>query len=126
MSDTPKTHILVAEDDATVAMITAFSLERAGYSVDIAPNGQDAMNKANVKRFDMVITDEQMPLMSGQELCRHLRHDKRYAETPIIFVTGKRLEMQTARIEDELQVAAIMGKPFSPQALVDTVHSIIA
>ena len=119
MNDTSKATILVAEDDVTVAMIAAFNLERAGFSVEVASNGGDALNKANVKLFDLVITDEEMPLMTGQQLCRRLRDDERYAETPIIFLTAKQFELDSEHLKDELGVSAVVSKPFSPRALVD-------
>ena len=72
--------ILLAEDSLTAVKRLQSSLDNAGFYVESADDGKVALTKARQKQFDFIVTDEQMPVMSGQELCRELRSDERYAE----------------------------------------------
>ena len=69
-----------------------------------------------------MVTDQQMPLMSGSELCEKLRGAKEYSETPIIMLTAKGMEMELPRLRDELGIAATLLKPFSPKGLTEVVE----
>ena len=83
MGAKPRANVLVVEDSLAAAKRLQISLQQAGMAVEIARNGRDAWEKTRRKQFDLVITDEQMPIMSGRQLCQHLRADDRYAQTPI-------------------------------------------
>mgnify|MGYP000057748308 CR=1 FL=1 len=73
----------------------------------------------------LVITDEQMPEMSGLEFCRHYRSTDAGREVPIILLTAKKLELDAAKISRELQIGLILGKPFSPKAIVRKVTGLL-
>lgn len=107
-------NILVVEDSLTVKKRLSMALENAGFSIETASNGQEAWEKARRKQFDFVVTDEQMPVMSGREFCRRLRSDGRYAFTPIIFLTADRDDLDL----ESLDVSAVFHKPFNPQSIV--------
>lgn len=115
--------VLVVEDSLAVAKRLQSPLERVGLSVEFARNGSEALTMARRKQFDVVVTDEQMPVMSGRELCRQLRNDKRYARTPIIFLTGGRSQLDTAELTEQLQVAAIFDKPFRPEVIARMIEN---
>ncbi|MFV1965425.1 MAG: response regulator [Pirellulaceae bacterium] len=117
-------NILIAEDDAGLASIVRFNLERAGFSATVAANGRVAWELAQRESFDIVITDHQMPEMNGQEFCQLLRSDERHAETPVIFLTGKKFEVDMTQMMEDLRVSMIMAKPFSPRALIETIRSL--
>jgi DNA-binding response OmpR family regulator len=118
--------ILVAEDSLAIAALIRVNLERNEFSVRHAPNGREAWECAQREHFDLVVTDEQMPIMSGQELCRLLRNDERYSQTPIVFITAKRFELEARHLKNDLRVSAVFGKPFSIEHLVATVSSEIS
>ena len=80
-------------------------------------NGREAWDKAQRKQFDMVVTDEQMPVMSGQDLWRKLRADERYATTPMIFLTARRDGLSEDLEKDE-NITALLEKPFRPEVIV--------
>ncbi|MCH7726095.1 MAG: response regulator [Planctomycetes bacterium] len=82
------TRLLLAENDATLAKILGYKFELKGFSVTIAPDGRAAWEKAQQTVFDLVITDNAMAEMNGDDLCRHLRDDCRYVQTPIIMITA--------------------------------------
>ena len=78
--------ILLAEDTLSTAMLEKNILEAAGFSVVIARDGADALNKAQHERFDLVISDVLMPRMDGFELTENLKKDPYYKDIPIMIV----------------------------------------
>ena len=90
-TETPKKRILVADDEPTVALFLRIALERAGYEVVTAANGQEAFAKLNdQKGFDLFITDYNMPHATGLEVISAIREsdNERLRETPIIMVSS--------------------------------------
>ncbi len=114
--------ILVAEDNLALAGVLKFNLERAGFQVTVAKNGREAWDFAQNELFDLVVTDHQMPELTGVELCQRMRQDERYAQTPVIMLTAKGLELDLARLRDELGVAAALPKPFSPIEVIAAIE----
>ncbi len=115
--------ILFVEDSRTVVKRVQSSLDNAGFDVEFADNGKEALIKARQKQFDFIVTDEQMPVMSGQELCRELRSDERYADVPIIFLTGARSKLDENELKNDFGVSAIFDKPFHPQTIVHFIEA---
>lgn len=115
--------ILVVEDSFVVARRLQLSLERAGFSVEIARNGREARTRAQRKQFDLVVTDERMPVMSGREFCRELRKDARYERTPIIFLTANPGELDMDEMSGELGIATVFEKPFHPEEILHIVEN---
>ncbi len=75
--------ILVAEDNTALATVVRFNLERAGFQVTVAANGRIAWEAAQAGQFDLVVTDYQMPEMTGRDLAVCLRGCERCRDTPI-------------------------------------------
>jgi two-component system, chemotaxis family, chemotaxis protein CheY len=124
--ETPPIKVLVAEDNAALSRVLEFTLAKAGYSVTQAPNGAVAWEHAQAEQFDLVLTDHQMPLMNGTELCSKLRSLESYAATPILLLTAKGLELELPQLCDELGIAATFAKPFSPSHVLKTVQQLLA
>jgi CheY-like chemotaxis protein len=119
-------HILVVEDNEMLAGVVNLSLKNAGFTVTTATNGRDAWELIQQTCFDLVVTDHQMPGLTGSELCKRLRADEKYAKTPVIFITAKGLELNLRQIKAELGVNAALSKPFSLRRLVWTVQDCFA
>jgi len=115
--------ILIAEDDRVLSEIVRFSLDRAGYEVVVAHDGSTALQEVQQNRFDLIISDYQMPRLNGEELCRRVREDSANRETPIIFCSAKGYEVYTEQLTSELQLSAVFFKPFSPRELVESVSN---
>ena len=115
---TPRGKALVVDDNVALARVTQFALTRAGFDARIAGNGRKALEFAQAEKFDLVISDQQMPEMTGLELCRRLRATEEYAHTPIILLTAKGLELELPALQRELAISAIFPKPFSPSEVV--------
>ncbi len=117
--------ILVAEDNPALGQVIRFNLERAGFDVQVAGNGEEATQLIAGQTFDLVITDLQMPHMDGEQLCRHIRTVLGLQELPIVVCSAKGLEIDTARLMVEYRLEQVLLKPFSPTELVDIVTSVL-
>ena len=121
-----RTHILVVDDSSVPAQMVANVLRKAGHKVTIANDGQQAWLKAKQHQFDLVLTDEQMPIMNGSELCRRLRAIEAYKETPFVLFTSKAWTTNMAHLMEDLNIAATVYKAFRPAELVKTVEAVLA
>jgi len=81
-------HVLVADDDAWILRMVATVLEKRGYSVETAVDGEDALHRALARTPDLLITDVMMPKMDGWSLVHHLRSHSDLALLPVIFLTA--------------------------------------
>ncbi|MBF0225019.1 MAG: response regulator [Desulfobacterales bacterium] len=95
-----KHKILVVEDSQTVREVERHFLESAGYDVVTAINGADGLNKLKVSKFDMVISDIDMPRMNGIEMIKEIRKDPKYGDIPIIVVSYKDREEDRLAAKD--------------------------
>jgi DNA-binding response OmpR family regulator len=84
----PKVHILLADDDQWTAHMVGMVLERRGYSVETAHDGEDALRRALARPPDLLITDALMPLLDGWSLVKALRARTEFAHLPVIFLSA--------------------------------------
>ena len=96
--------VLVAEDNSALASVVRFNLERVGFEVSVASNGLEAWELAQANDFDLVVTDQQMPELTGCELCKLLRQTEGYRDVPIIMLTAKGLELELSRLRADLAI----------------------
>jgi two-component system chemotaxis response regulator CheY len=115
--------ILIADDSATMRKMVEFALKSAGFAVIVAVNGKDALTKSNSSKFDMIITDLNMPEMGGITLIKELRGSPANRFTPIIMLTT---ESRAGDLEEGKKAGASgwIFKPFSPDKLLETVHKL--
>ena len=112
--------ILVVEDEASIAEVVSLYLKRAGYNVQTASDGKQAMNSFERRRPDFVILDLMLPEMDGLSLTQWLRER---SNVPIIMLTARRQEID--RITGlEMGADDYVVKPFSPQELVSRVRAV--
>jgi len=81
-------HVLVADDDAWILRMVATVLEKRGYSVETAVDGEEALARALARAPDLLITDVMMPKLDGWALVRNLRSRAEFATLPVIFLTA--------------------------------------
>lgn len=113
-----QSRILVVDDHRMMLNILRFTLQRAGFIVSTARNGQAAWELVQAEDFDLLITDYQMPEMNGETLIQHVREVERLKSLPIILLSAKGLELDLSRLREELGVSEVIYKPFSPSGLV--------
>lgn len=118
--------VLVVEDNAAMAKVVQFNLCAAGYDARVAENGRRALDCLMAEPFDLVITDHQMPEMSGTELARAARRSLACDRTPFIMLTAKRLELDFDALMRDALIVDERPKPFSPRALVEMVGERLA
>lgn len=118
--------VLIAEDNSALAHVLQFNFQKAGDDAAVAPTGLAAWHALQAQAYDLLITDQQMPELSGTELCQKVRSEPKLSGLPIIFLTAKRLEMEIPRMKRELGVSEVFGKPFSPNAVVRKAHEMLA
>lgn len=118
-------NILVVDDSITTRTLEKNILESVGFSVALAKDGREAFEALKNNRFDLVVSDVDMPMMSGLELTSKVRRDEELKDMPIILVTA--LESQKDR-ERGIEVGAdayIVKSDFDQKNLVETIKQLI-
>lgn len=118
--------ILVVEDNKALSGVVTFNLVRAGFQVTAVGNGKDALEALQRSSFDLLLTDQQMPVMTGIELCENVRKLPSYKDLPIILLTAKCMEMNFSELREQLGLSAALPKPFSPSELVNCIEECLA
>jgi len=116
--------ILVVDDEPRIAQIVTAYLQRDGYQVFQAADGQKAIEIARAERPDLLILDLMLPEVSGWDVCRELRRDARTTSLPIIMLTA-RDEVADRIVGLELGADDYVVKPFDPKELVARVHAVL-
>ncbi len=117
--------ILVVDDSATMRRIVLNALKEGGYTDVIeASDGKDALEKLMTDKIDFIITDWNMPNMSGLEFTRAVRSETNIQNIPILMVTTRGVKQD---IVEALQarVNNYIVKPFTPQLLKDKIEQIV-
>ena len=117
--------VLVVEDTLSELELISNYLRESGYTVIIATDAKEALNKALKQQPDVVVTDVVMPGMSGFELCRKLKNNPATEKLPIIICSSKNQEID--RFWGMKQGADVyVTKPFTREQLVRAVKSVVA
>lgn len=118
-------HILLAEDSFSTGEIEKSILESYGYKVDIAVDGQEALEKAMEYKYDVVITDIEMPRLDGFSLTEKLRKESEYEHIPIIIVTSRDKEEDKKRGVRVGADAYIVKSAFDQSNLLETIQNLV-
>ena len=116
--------VLVADDEIHIIHVVAIKLRNNGYEVIAANNGAEAFDLACREKPDIVVTDYQMPVMTGLEFIAKLRGDERTKETPVILLTARSFAVSQEQ-QESLGVSSCLSKPFSPKELLKTIQDIL-
>jgi two-component system alkaline phosphatase synthesis response regulator PhoP len=119
----PKASILIADDEADILEIVGYNLEKEGYSVITAKDGQQALDIAKAEKPDLIILDIMMPNKSGIEVCNLLRSHPDFKDTLIIMLTA--LSDESTHIKGlDSGADDYISKPISPKVLVSRVNAL--
>ena len=121
-----KKRVLVAEDNAGLAHVMRFNLELLDLDVTVAMDGAQAWQFAQDETFDMIVSDHEMPGLTGVELCERIRELPKYKTTPIGMVTARELELDGERLREQLSISEIFAKPYSPTKVCQTIENLLA
>jgi DNA-binding response OmpR family regulator len=116
--------VLAADDDEDILELVTFRLERSGYTVVQARDGEQAWELAKDGAVDLAVLDVMMPKLDGFELTRRLRSNEPTSRMPIILLTAR---AQDADVQQGFDAGAddYLRKPFSPQELRARVQAIL-
>ena len=122
-----KKKILVADDDSDFLGVTRAILEHAGFAIDTAANGEEALKKLKKRKYDLLILDVVMPIIDGIRLFRMLKRGKRYANTPVLFISGHsdKIEQDEQKKEIIDKADGYMQKPFKTKDFLETVRELL-
>ncbi|MBT8444280.1 MAG: response regulator [Gammaproteobacteria bacterium] len=111
--------ILLVDDEPTVLRVLRLQLQRAGYEVDTAPNGEVALEKIRSAAPDVLITDIEMPRMTGEELCQAIQREFPERRFPI-FVATSLTGMRHREWTRDFVLLDFLEKPLSARKLLAT------
>lgn len=112
-----RTRILYADDDRCILRACQIMLDRAGYDVDTVADGAEAWGAIQSSRYHLLITDNEMPNLTGVELIQRVR--EALIPVPIVLASGSIIS------SDGVECDAVLPKPFTGRALLDTVRDVL-
>lgn len=115
--------ILVVDDEAHILHVLSLKLRNAGHEVLTSVDGEEAFEVACQELPDLIITDFQMPYMTGLELCRALADHEPTSQIPVLILTARGYALDD---EDLLigNIKGVISKPFSPRAVLQLVEDL--
>lgn len=121
--------ILVVDDEAHIVQVVALKFRNAGLEVETAGDGDEALamlerTQADGAPFDLVVTDLQMPAMSGIELARAMSAQPALAGIPVLMLTARGHLLREGEA-DSANIARVVHKPFSPRGLLAEVNELL-
>ena len=116
------TSILIVEDDKAIAMGLEDDLRLDGYDVAVARDGEQAVNRARERAFDLIVLDIMLPRKDGYQVCRELRHSG--VATPIIMLTARAQDAEKV-LGLEIGADDYVTKPFNPMELRARIRAVL-
>ena len=116
--------VLVVDDEVHIVHVVAIKLRNNDYEVISAENGAEAFELACSEKPDIIVTDFQMPVMTGLELVEKIRQCDALKDIPVIMLTARSFAIEEQQQED-LQISQCLSKPFSPKELLENIEDIL-
>ena len=118
-------NILVIDDEPHIVHVVALKLRNAGHTVVTAGDGAEGLELATAGDYDLIITDIQMPYLTGIELSHKLAEHRTTKNVPIIVLTARGYKLDNESL-DGTSIKAILSKPFSPREVLGHVEEILS
>lgn len=119
-----KKKILLVDDEPDLAQLVSLRLKAAGYEVQVAYDGQQAIDQVKKSRPDLVILDLMLPKIDGYKVCRLLKFDERTRTLPILIFTA-RAQVEDVTLATECGADAYLTKPFDAEALLSKLAELL-
>jgi len=116
--------ILVVDDEPNIVELLQSRLEKNGYSVIGAYDGQAALDRTYQEKPDLIILDIMLPKIDGYHVCQTLRSDKKFKAIPIIMLTARTLA-QDIKMGMDLGAVSYVQKPFNPDVLLGIIQGLL-
>ena len=111
---------LVVDDEFHIIQVVAIKLRNNGFEVITAENGEQGLEFALSEKPDIVVTDYQMPVMTGLEFIENLRSKPEGQDVPVIMLTARDFSIEE-ETKSRLKISACLSKPFSPRELLENI-----
>ncbi|MDD3987814.1 MAG: response regulator [Candidatus Omnitrophica bacterium] len=119
-----KDTVLIVEDEKDIAKMIDYNLKKEGYKTIIANDGEDALDAAITKLPGLILLDLMLPGLSGLDVCKELKAERKTASIPIIMLTAKSQESDKI-VGLELGADDYVTKPFSPRELIARIKALL-
>jgi two-component system alkaline phosphatase synthesis response regulator PhoP len=116
--------VLIVDDEIHIVHVVAIKLRNNGFEVISAQNGKEAFELACEQKPDVIVTDFQMPVMTGLELVEKLRQQPATKDIPVIMLTARGFSIEDEQLRD-LRISEFLSKPFSPRELLKSIEDIL-
>ena len=116
---------LIVDDEFHIVQVVSIKLKNNGYEVATAENGSIAYDLACEYRPDIIVTDYQMPVLTGVQLVEKLRDNPETAQIPVIMLTARGFAVEE-ETQEKLRIAACLSKPFSPREVLQVVEEVLS
>lgn len=117
-------HVLIADDEPNIVTALEFLLQRAGFHVQVARNGEEALRLIEERLPDLVLLDVMMPRLSGYDVCRRLRERPEWRHVKVVMLSARGRHSDA---EQGLRAGAdlYVSKPFSPRELTTEIDRLL-
>jgi two-component system alkaline phosphatase synthesis response regulator PhoP len=116
--------ILIIEDDRDIVGMLRYNLQKEGYEILVALDGEDGIDLAKKQKPNLIILDIMLPVVDGFEVCRVLKKDNAAAHIPIVILSAKSQETDKV-VGLELGADDYITKPFSPRELIARIRAVL-
>ena len=116
--------VLVVDDEVHIVHVVAIKLRNNGYEVITAANGIEAFELVCGEKPDIIVTDFQMPGMTGLQLVEKIRQNEATKDIPVILLTARSFAIEDVQKQD-LQISECLSKPFSPKELLRMIEDVL-
>lgn len=116
--------ILIVDDEANIVLSLEFLMEKAGYMVYVARNGEEALEAVDEVKPDLILLDIMMPKVNGFDVCQQIRANPDYQDIKIIMLTAKGREVEITK-GMSLGADSYIIKPFSTRELILEVQRVL-
>lgn len=113
--------VLIVDDEVNIVISLEFLMEQAGYTVDVARTGNEALEKLATFQPDLVLLDVMLPGVNGFDICQRIRQTPEWAAMKIVMLSAKGRDVEITK-GLALGANAYITKPFSTKALLDEVQ----
>jgi len=117
--------ILIVDDEPNIVAALEFLLQKNGYAVKVAANGEDALAQLDAFKPDLVLLDVMMPKVSGYEVCQRMRAQPQWRHIKIVMLSAKGREVEVSK-GMSLGADLYVTKPFSSTELVATIDELLS
>jgi DNA-binding response OmpR family regulator len=116
--------ILIADDETHILHVVSLKLAKAGYEVVTAVDGEEALELCLAEKPDLLITDFQMPYLTGLELCQRLARHDQTRNIPVLMLTARGFDIELHKMTGT-NIVDVLSKPFSPREVLAKVQALM-